>query len=58
MKRQFALAAGAVLVSSLALGLGDVRATGSDDKDKTVVGRIDDNLVLAPERYIREHEHS
>ena len=28
------------------------------DKDKTVVGTVDDNLVLAPERYIREHEHS
>ena len=38
MKRQFALAAGAALVSSLALG--DVRATGSDDKDKTVDKRV------------------
>ena len=40
MKRQFALAAGAALVSSLALGLGDVRATGSEDKDKTVDKRV------------------
>jgi predicted metalloprotease with PDZ domain len=38
MKRQFALAAGAALVSSLALG--DVRATGSEDKDKTVDKRV------------------
>jgi serine protease Do len=40
MKRQFALAAGAALVSSLALGPGDVRATGSEDKDKTVDKRV------------------
>jgi len=40
MKRQFALAAGAAFVSSLALGLGDVRATGSEDKDKTVDKRV------------------
>ena len=40
MKRQFALAAGAALVSSLALGPGDVRAFGSEDKDKTVDKRV------------------
>jgi S1-C subfamily serine protease len=40
MKRQFALAAGAALVSSLALGPGDVRAIGSEDKDKTVDKRV------------------
>jgi len=40
MKRQFALAAGAALVSSLAFGPGDVRASGSEDKDKTVDKRV------------------
>ena len=40
MKRQFALAVGAALVSSLALGPGDVRASGSEDKDKTVDKRV------------------
>jgi S1-C subfamily serine protease len=40
MKRQFALAAGAALVSSLALGPGDVRASGSEDTDKTVDKRV------------------
>jgi serine protease Do len=40
MKRQFALALGAALVSSLAFGPGDARASGSEDKDKTADKRV------------------